>query len=149
MNEPGPLVSSCCGDDNEDGCVFAKAILSRAAVCEQSSRRQVGEREIVACGSVVARFNCSTLAALMAERARFALRLPGPGRPLMHAQALKLQCGGLVGLQHVLELERPEVQSMVGAALERYASLDTLPWEQIVRSLASWTPRRPRNPAPR
>ena len=84
-----PTSSPCC--ESNCGCVFAKALLSRSAVCELSQRRALAEREIVECTSPVARMNCTTLAALLHERARFALRLPRPGQPLMHALALRLQ----------------------------------------------------------
>jgi len=94
------MVDACCGPAH--GCVFAKAILARAADCSLARRRSVGERELLECPSPVAHTNCETLAALMHERARFALRLPRPEQPLMHAQAMRLQCGGLAGLQRAL-----------------------------------------------
>ena len=141
-NPPGP--SACC----ESGavCVFAKALLARAAVCELASRRDIGERELVECASVVARTNCTTLAALMHERARFVLRLPRPGQPMIHAQALRLHCGGLIGLQRALGAAKPDVHVMVGAAHERFGSLTELPWETVVRDVASWQPRSRHKP---
>jgi hypothetical protein len=138
-----PRANACCGSGAV--CVFAKALLARAAVCELSVRRSVGEREIVECGSMVARTNCATLAALMHERARFALRLPGPGHPMIHAQALKLHCGGLSGLKHALGAAQPDVHAMVGVAQERYGSLTALPWEAIVRDVFAWQPHRRRS----
>jgi hypothetical protein len=134
--------SACC--ESGSVCVFAKALLARAAVCELAQRRSLGEREIVQCSSVVARTNCGTLAALMHERARFALRLPSPGHPMIHAQALRLHCGGLLGLKQALGAEQAEVHAMVGVAQERYGSLMQLPWDVIVRSIAGWQPHRRR-----
>lgn len=144
-NEP-PGPSACC----ESGavCVFAKALLARAALCELSARRSIGERELVECSSAVARTHCGTLAALMHERARFALRLPSPGRPMIHAQALRLHCGGLIGLQQVLGAEQTDVHAMVGAAHERHGSLAALPWEAIVRAITQWQPRSRRGKVP-
>ena len=124
--------------------MFAKALLSQVAVCGLARRRSVGEREIVECSSVVARTNCSTLAALMHERARFALRLPRPGQLMIHAQALRLHCGGLIGLQQALALTQPDVHAMVGVAHERHGSLTDLPWDVIVREIMSWQPHRRR-----
>ena len=143
MNDSDPPGPNACLESGS-ACVFAKALLARAAVCELASRRSVGERELVECCSVVARTNCNTLAALMHERARFALRLPGPGRPMLHAQALRLHCGGLIGLQHALALTQPDVHAMVGVAHERHGSLTDLPWDVIVRGIASWQPHRRR-----
>ena len=99
--KPLPPAALCC--DSDQACVFAKALLSHTAVCELAQRRAVAERVLVECPSPVARTNCGTLAALLHERARFALRLPPPGRPLIHMQALRLQCGGLTALQQVLD----------------------------------------------
>ena len=132
---PGP---TCC--DSDQACVFAKALLSRTAVCELAQRRAVAERVLVECPSPVARTNCGTLAALLHERARFALRLPPPGRPLIHMQALRLQCGGLTALQQVLDCAERDVHRMVGTAHERHGSLTELPWAPLVDALAAWQP---------
>ena len=134
---PGPL---CC--DSDQACVFAKALLSQQAACELAQRRAVAERVLVECTSPVARTNCGTLAALLHERARFALRLPPAGRPLIHMQALRLQCGGLNALQQVLGCAGRDVHRMVGTAHERHGSLTELPWATLVAALAAWEPPR-------
>jgi hypothetical protein len=136
-DEPGP--AGCC--ESRSACVFGKALLARAAACGLAVRRSLGEREMIECGSPVARLNCETLAALLHERARFALRLPVPGHPLMHAQALRLHCGGLQGLQQALAAQTVDVHAMVGLAHERHGSLTDLPWDAIVRQISQWQPR--------
>ena len=143
MSDPEPpLGSACC--ESTAACVFTKALLARAAVCELAVRHSIGERDIIECGSPVARTNCRTLAALLHERARFVLRLPAPGHPIVHAQALRLQCGGLRGLQQALAAEQANVHRMVGTAHERHGSLTELPWEAIVDVIRDWQSRRPR-----
>jgi hypothetical protein len=95
------------------------------------------------------------------------LRLPHLGQPLMHMQALRLQCGGLSALRQVLRpddgpraaaapasdragesesgaspcLDR-DVHRMVGVAHERHGSLTELPWAPLVAALAAWQPPR-------
>lgn len=137
--------NACC--ESTTVCVFAKALMARTAVCELAARRAVAEREIIECRSPVARINCATLAALLHERSRFALRLPGVGQPMIHAQALRLQCGGLLGLQQSLGAAQADVHRMVGAAQERHGSLTELPWAAIVQVLKQWQSHRPRRPA--
>lgn len=144
LDPPGRI--SCCEGSSSMACVFSKALLARSAVCERSERRSVGERELIECSSPVALTNCGTLAALLHERARFALRLPGPGHPIVHAQALRLQCGGLLGLQQALGAAQADVHRMVGVAQQRWGSLTELPWDGIVLSLKQWQARRPRQP---
>lgn len=143
MSEHDPSAPDACCPSGT-ACIFAKALLARVAVCGMARRRSVGERDLVECNSVVARTNCGTLAALMHERARFALRLPGPGQLMIHAQALRLHCGGLIGLQRVLAVVQPDVHAMVGVAHERLGSLTELPWDVIVREIANWQPNRRR-----
>ncbi|MEO8123013.1 MAG: hypothetical protein ABI633_03090 [Burkholderiales bacterium] len=139
--EDAPPVS-CCTSGSANACVFAKALLSRAASCELAARSTRGEQEVLECTSPVARINCGTLAALMHERSRFALRLPGPSRPLMHQQAMRLQCGGLAALREVLGVAERDVHRLVASAYERHASLTELPWEPLVAATAAWAPRK-------
>lgn len=130
---------SCC--ESSVQCVFAKALLARSAHCALALRRSAGERELLECSVPVARINCATLAGLLHERARFALRLPAPGHPMIHAQVLRLHCGGLAGLQRSLQVEGADVHAMVKLARERHGSLTELPWQQIVTWIAQWQPR--------
>jgi hypothetical protein len=130
-----------CGD-SERGCVFAKALLARAGACERVERHERAERVVLECSSPVARTNCGTLAALLHERARFALRLPPPGRPLIHLHAMKLQCGGLPAIRRALGSDESDVHRLVGLAQQRHGSLADLPWNQIVAELVQWQPLR-------
>lgn len=98
-DDPLAPASACC--DSASACVFAKALFARSAQCGLARRRAVAERELIECQSPVARMNCRTLERLLQERSRFALKLR-VGAPVMHAQALRLQCGGLQGLQLAL-----------------------------------------------
>ena len=132
MDDPA---SGCCASGGT--CVFAKALLARSASCELALRRTLGEREVLACASPVARINCAPLAALLHERARFALRLPAPGRPLMHVHALKLQCGGLAGLREAVPAAPDDVHALVRSAQEAHGSLAALPWQEIVPAVVA------------
>jgi hypothetical protein len=143
MSDPGP----CCAEGAHP-CVFAKALFAHEAGCALARRQSLGERAGVECGSPSARLNCSTLAALLRERARFALRLPPEGRPLLHQQALRLQCGGLAALQATLGAAQRDVHELVGQAQRQHGSLTDLPWAELVPQLAAWAPRRRRPAAP-
>jgi hypothetical protein len=137
-------MSSCQG--SACACVFGKALQSHAAHCSRSARRAVGEREVVECGDSSARDRCSALVVLMHERARFALRLPRRGGPLMHSQAMRLQCGGLTGLRQALSAGHADVQELVDLAGRRDGGLGGLPWDALVAGMRAWVPRRRRPP---
>lgn len=127
---------------NPSPCVFERAILAGCAQCELSRRHALAEREVVACFLEVARINCTTLESLFWERATFALRLPRPGVPIAHAKAMRLQCGGLRGLQTAVAAPMTDIHAMVQRAQLNDASLLELPWVEIVASIAAWQPRR-------
>ncbi|MBI5276722.1 MAG: hypothetical protein HY854_09705 [Burkholderiales bacterium] len=142
MNQPGAAGACCQGNG---ACVFTKAVLARSAECAMARRVCLAERDLLECSSPVARLNCETLAALLHERARFALKLPPPSRPLMHVQALRLQCGGLAALRGWLGGDEADVHAMVQDAQQRCGTLVDLPWDELVRVLAAWQrPRRGR-----
>jgi hypothetical protein len=136
---PGGCAVSCCA--SAQACVFGKAILSRSAGCSLARRHPVAEQEAVSCTSATALMNCGTLSALIRERAGFALRLPRPPAPLMHAKALQLQCGGLAALAAEMGGDAADVHALVTQAQARHGSLSDLPWDAVVRGLAAWQPR--------
>lgn len=123
-------------------CIFEKAILAGSVHCNLSRRLSIAEREVVACTFEVARMNCSTLEGLFRERATFALRLPRPGVPIAHAKTMQLQCGGLRGLQAALAAPELNVHDLILRAQADQASLLDLPWNDIVKSIATWQLRR-------
>jgi hypothetical protein len=122
-------------------CVFAGALQAHSASCELAAKRSLAEREVLTCTLPTAHINCETLTHLFHERATFALRLH-PGAPLTHATELRLQSGGLLGLQKVLTAARADVHQMVLQAQAQHGSLVELPWVPIVESIRAWQPRR-------
>jgi hypothetical protein len=129
------------GTANPQPCVFEKALLAGCAGCELAVRRAVAEREAIACSSPVARTNCDTLLAMLRERSAFALKLP-PGAPLPHALTMKLQGGGLRGLQQAVDPLESDVHRLVATARERHGALAHLPWPDIVAAVLAWQGRR-------
>jgi hypothetical protein len=129
-------------------CVFRGALQARQADCELVRKQSLAEREELLCAQAPAHLNCETLERLFHERATFPLRLH-PGAPITHAMALRLQCGGLLGLQAVLASPRADVHQLVQQAQSAHGSLTELPWADIVETIRNWQPRkRSRPPSP-
>ncbi len=141
--------SSCCGPPGR--CAFDKALMLRSATCALARRESQAEGEWIACSSPVALMNCTTLVAMMRERAVFVLKLSRG--PMTHAQSLRLQCGGLQGLRIALEETqethetRNDVHDLVGKAQSRFGGIQELPWDAVARGIASWH-ARPRRAKP-
>jgi hypothetical protein len=136
---------------NERRCVFEKAILSRRCSCICATRFYLADREGVACDSAPAHRRCSRLIYLLRENARFALKLTAIDGELPHAKEIKVQNGGLLGLQHVLrpDLNSEHVIDVTGLATlgERtFGSLEKFPYREIVKAIVAFEGRpRPRS----
>ena len=130
---------------NERRCVFEKTINSRRCSCEKSCRFHLADREGIACKSATAN--------QMRSNARFALHLTSADEPLPHAREIKVQTGGLLGLQSLLHPEKSAADSvenaigLVDLAISRFGRLEALPYDIIVQAIVRFEGRkkRPRN----
>lgn len=131
-------------------CVFEKALLCQAAVCEAGERLSLAEREMVACREPLARAACGHLLSLLRRNSAFALKVKDTQRILPHAMTMKIQCGGLVGLKELLDAaaHAPDVLKLVRLAQAEYGALEALPFSRIVQGVAHWQIRKRRKSTP-
>lgn len=128
-------------------CPFEKAILSRCADCGQAQRFAIAEREAVACRAPGAHAQCLDLHGRLHRNAAFVLHRSGPLEPLAHAQEMKVQCGGLLGVQRLLVPEAAtaaDVGALHDGLRARFGSLDALPYAEVVRAISAFQGRRRR-----
>lgn len=129
----------------EHPCPFEKTLLAGCGTCALAQRRNIAEREAVACREADACATCADLLGLLRRNATFALHLSHPEEErLTHAQEMKVQCGGLAGLQRILTgtSEVCDVGALVRAARRSENGLEGLPWSALMQSVAAWQPRR-------
>ena len=135
---------------NQRRCVFEKAINSRRCSCTQSARFNLADREGVACESDAGNALCIELLDTMRRNARFSLHVTHADGPLPHAKEIRVQIGGLLGLQKLLHPDRAQADSvhningLATEALERYRRIADLPYELIVQTIVSFQGRRKR-----
>ncbi len=136
---------------NERRCVFEKTILSRHCSCLCSTRFFLADREGIHCESEQAQQRCTELLAMMRDRARFALKLKTVAEALPHTSEIKVQSGGMLGLQRCLHPElrsRTEVDDIAGliaSGIKAYGSLTDFPFQEITRSIADYEGRKRRS----
>lgn len=125
-------------------CPFGKAVLARCCDCAVAGKLSIAERESVHCTRENAHEQCVELFGQLRRNAMFALRLVHPDVPLTHAGNMKLQCGGLFGLQFAMDGSRQvsDVSALVAAAIQAYGSLEELPYSQIMQSVSAFRLRR-------
>lgn len=139
---------SARGEINRLPCVFEKALLSGCAVCALAEHHALAERVTIACTSPLVRAECGRLSGFLREKSAFALRLTHTQRILPHAMMMKIQCGGLIGMQQALDGEAPapDVQRLLRIAHERHGDLAALPYSEIIKGVAAFQLRKRRRP---
>jgi hypothetical protein len=135
-------------------CPFEKAILSAQCACELATRFSVAEQMGVNCRSGIARNNCTTLLALLRDRARFALKVTDTSENLPFGKEMKVMIGGLLGLQGLLApapdpAKVDNIHALVREAQAKYGSLEALPYQEIVKSITAYQARRRGHVPPR
>ncbi len=130
-------------------CVFERAMLAQAAVCEAAQRLSLAEREVVACREPLVRAACGQLLVLLRKNSAFALKIKDAQRILPHAMVMKVQCGGLTGLRDLLDPDAPapNVLKLVRLAQAEYENFDALPFSRIMQGVVHWQGRK-RQPQP-
>ena len=132
---------------NERRCVFEKAINARRCLCNLSQRFNLADREGVSCTSKTGCIRCTQLLELLRNNARFALQMTNVPGPLPHAKEVKVQIGGMLGLQKLLHPEMinddlvHNINGLTEAAIQQFSSLDNLPYSEIVKSVVSFEGR--------
>lgn len=116
-------------------CPFEKSLLTHRAACSKAEKRNIAEREIVDCNCAGAHERCITLRDLLRNNFAFALGKSHIDGTLPHAQEMRMQCGGLRGLQFVLDGndEIGDVAALLAMAQQRFGELEDIPFSEIVR----------------
>ncbi len=116
-------------------CPFAKTILTSCAGCTKSEKRNIAERELVVCSSEPAHARCIALRDLLRHNFTFALGKLHIEGPLPHAQEMRMQCGGLKGLQFLLDdsAEVRDIDELLSTAQQKFGELADFPYSDIVR----------------
>jgi hypothetical protein len=134
------------GSVNPKPCAFGKVILSRHCACSKVSKRYAAEREMVACTVDAEREQCGALLDLLRQNSAFALKLTHVTPPLPHGPEMRVQCGGLQGLQHEVDGTQDvlDISALLAAARKKFGDLDNLPYSRIVQSVVSCEVRKKR-----
>jgi hypothetical protein len=116
-------------------CPFEKSILSNCAACSKAEKHNIAEREVVACNNTDALARCIALRDLLRHNFTFALGKLHIDGPLPHAQEMRMQCGGLKGLQFSLDAsdEVRDVSALVAMAQHKFGELADFPYSLIVQ----------------
>ena len=125
---------------NENFCAFEKSVLINQCNCSKAERFCIAEREGVHCLSEEGQARCLDALSILRDHATFALRELTEGK-LPHGKAMRVQIGGMPGLNKLLngdDTQVPDVDAILQAAIQRWGSLEQLPFSEIMPSIAAY-----------
>lgn len=134
-------------DINPLKCVFEKSINTRRCQCSLSERFNLADREGVRCTVELAQKRCTTLLSIMRDKALFAMRLTKIDGPLPHGKEIKVQVGGLLGLEKLLHPNSIEsatisdIQALLNEAIETYQNIESFPFSELVQDIVKFEAR--------
>jgi len=129
-------------------CVFEKALTNNHARCACARHFWLADREGYACKSGDAAQKCGELLDILREKSRFVLKIQQAGGPLPHNMELRVQAGGLQGLRAYFADGSTgriaDVNALVQRAFSRFSDFRSLPFEEIMQSVARFSGRKRR-----
>jgi hypothetical protein len=104
-----------------------------------AERIQIAERELVTCQSAACHHRCGEFYERLRQSFAFALGKPKIAAPLPHGQEMRVQCGGLMGLQQIISGDTAveNVDQLLDQALKQWGTADDMPFSAIVHAAAS------------
>lgn len=116
-------------------CPFEKTILIRCAACSEARKHNIAEREAVSCNSALAHDRCQNLRDQLRRNFTFVIGKYHIDGPLPHAKEMRILCGGLKGIQFVLDGtdEVHDISILTELTQARFGDFADLPFSQIVQ----------------
>ncbi len=133
---------------NPTRCVFEKAINTRICNCSKSQRFNLADREGVACHSAQSLERCSKLISQLRINARFVFQRKETSQALAHTEEIKIQNGGLIGLQTLLQSSNDkivkDIDRLISDAETKYQELEKIPYSQLMKDISAYSLRKHR-----
>ncbi len=117
-------------------CPFAKALFSGCVACPLAGRINLAEREVIVCSKADAQQRCADMHDALRHNFGFAIHTLHDDAPIPHGQEMRIQCGGLRGLQDVLRgnAEVTDVDGLMRAVLQRWPEEGEIPFSEVVHA---------------
>ena len=135
---------------NTAPCAFEKGILSLKCRCAYQHMFRLADRHGVGCRDALMQQYCSSFLNHLRKQTRFVFKINIDG-PLPHNKELKVQNGGMLGVQKLLLSNAPdEVDNIAGLmtqSIELYGSIENIPYNRIMPSVTAYQTRPKRRSA--
>lgn len=132
----------------ENKCAFSQTLIGGQFACAHAEpvvRRGGAE---IACRWADASQRCASLMQCLKDAALPAFGVEDDLLSMPHSVLVKIQFGGLLGVQRLLDATRSDADSvidinaLVEQALEKYGTTDAVPCAEIVTDITGFKPKR-------
>ena len=126
-------------------CVFEKSINSRQTGCRRSHRFCLADREGIACTDKHSQAQCQLFLDALRNKAVFILKMTRLAGPLPHAKEIRVQTGGVLGLQDLFAekvTQQPDINLLLDQAVEKYSGVEKLPFDELMRAISQYQGRK-------
>ncbi len=132
----------------ENKCAFSQTLIGGQFACTQAEpvvRRGGAE---IACRSADASQRCATLMQCLKDTALPAFGVEDDLLSMPHSVLVKIQFGGLLGVQRLLDATRgdadsvTDINALVEEALHEFGAMDAVPCAGIIEDMTGFKPRR-------
>ena len=138
---------SAYGEIASNRCEFEKTLTHNKATCALARHFWLADREGYACKSSEASAKCREILLKLRENSRFVLKLPQTSDKLPHNMEIRVQVGGMQGIQALLEDSEhgiEDINALVTQAVDKYGGVEALPYSDIVPFVGRYQGRKSR-----
>ena len=131
-------------------CAFNNTLVTNQFGCEQGIQVTRRGGPDVACRSAAAHQRCEKLFQRVKQAALPAFGVEDDPLSMPHSVLVKIQHGGLLGLQRLLENGTDgsgavtNIHNLIGRAMEKHGSLEAIPCQAFVGDMTSYKLKRRR-----
>lgn len=130
--------------DEENLCPFSKPIIGQWCQCKHARLLERCSGKMLCLNHDVNREACHGLVDRMVEQSRFILGLSDTRGELPHTHLMKVRCGGILGMQRVLQItpdQPPAVVDIIDKARMQYGAVEDFPFNEIVQDIKGFSHR--------
>ncbi len=131
---------------NPDRCCFEKSITAKRCSCQYAINFLLASREGVKCNDLKSKKICTLFLTTLRAQARFSLKLTKIDGPLPHKKEIKIQVGGLLGLQRLIKNSDDntisDIINLLKNANTEYQSIEQYPYDDIIQSVVNFEIRK-------
>ncbi len=123
-------------------CAFEKSILSLKCKCAYQHLFNLADRHGVGCTDSVMQQNCSYFLNHLRQQTHFLFKISIDG-PLPHNKEIKVQNGGMQGLQKLLMNNEyvSDIGGLLTHSIELYGGIEKIPYNLIMPSVNNYKTR--------